>query len=197
MRVNHEQCFTYAKDERKHPFVPTDEKGYYKTEEQPPIYLIVVNELPIISKNYPLLVFASNQRKFRAFLEQMIVEGERTYIRYAYEVRPQVTKEILSMAGITTALSREDLEFMAGDIGPELAPFLKAEDLLKGMEPEEQRKLLVSLLSLDDLLSGKAIENLLNEMNPKNRKRLFELLVRLQTSSIPSGIEDANGNGET
>lgn len=43
--------FTYAKDERKQPFVATDEKGYYKTDEQPPIYLIVINELPIIPKN--------------------------------------------------------------------------------------------------------------------------------------------------
>lgn len=146
-------------------------------------YLIVVNDLPVTPNNYPLLVFASSERKFREFLEQVIHKGESTYIRYAYEVRPQLTKEILTMAGISATLSREDLEFMADDIGPELVPFLKAEDLLHSMDPEEQKKLLVSLLSLDDLLAAKTFEKLLGEVDPKNRKRLLELLSRLQTSS--------------
>jgi hypothetical protein len=43
---------------------------------------------------------------------------------YVYEVRPKVTREVLTMAGISTS-SRKDLEFMAEDIGPELVPFLK------------------------------------------------------------------------
>ena len=57
------------------------------------------------------------------------------------------------MSGISSTLTREDLEFMAEDIGPELVPFLKAEDLLKGMDPEKRLRL-ISLLNLEDRLAG-------------------------------------------
>lgn len=204
--------FTYAKKERKQPFVAMGEKGYYKTDEQPPIYVIVINELPIIPRNYPLLVFASNQRKFRAFLEQMIAEGKRTYIRYAYEVRPQVTKEVLTMAGLTSALSREDLEFMADDIGRDLVGVMNPKDVLEGMDSEKQR-MLISLLnpneiladmslenrlqlvrnSIEELLKGIGLEKLWGEMDSENRKMLFESLLKMQASDA-TNEEDDNGN---
>lgn len=128
--------FTYARKERGRPFVATAEKGYYKTKEQPPIYLIVINELPIVPKNYPLLIFAPSQQKFRDFLQQMITEGKSSYIRYAYEVRPQVTKEVLTMAGISSRLSRKDLEFMAEDIGRDLVAVMDLKDVMQAMEPQ-------------------------------------------------------------
>jgi hypothetical protein len=53
------------------PFVPM-EAGYYRWQGQPPIYLIVVNELPITPKNYTLLLFTASKRKFREFLEQVV-----------------------------------------------------------------------------------------------------------------------------
>ncbi|MFN8494131.1 MAG: hypothetical protein U0350_41415 [Caldilineaceae bacterium] len=119
--------------------------------------MIVINELPIIAKHYALLLFASSERKFREFLAQVVMARNRTYIRYAYEVRPQVTREVLTMAGISATLSRKDLQFMAEDIGPELVPFLKPEDILKGMDPGKQRKL-VSFLKPEDLLQGMDVE---------------------------------------
>jgi hypothetical protein len=48
----------------------------------------------LLPKNYPLLVFAASERKFREFLQQIIQERSSIYIRYAYEVRPKVTKEV-------------------------------------------------------------------------------------------------------
>lgn len=170
---------TYAQQLQR-PFMPVAD-GYYKREGYPPLYLIVINELPIIPKNYPLLLFASSDRKFREFLEQVVVAGNSTYIRYAYEVRPKVTKEVLTMAGISSTLSREDLEFMAEDIGPDLAPFLKPEDVVKGMDPEKQVRLFRS--SLEELLKSIGLEKLMTEMNPENRKQLLELLLKVQTST--------------
>ena len=66
----------YAKTLQQ-PFNPISNKdGYYKREGSPPIYLLIVNELPLTPKNYPLLVFASSERKFREYLEQVVAEGE-------------------------------------------------------------------------------------------------------------------------
>ena len=205
--------FIHARDERQQPFLETAEKGYYKTDEQPPIYLIVINELPIIPKNYPLLIFASNTQKFREVLAQMIVEGERTYIRYAYEVRPQLTKEVLTMAGVTSRLSRKDLKFMADDIGRELVAFMNPkdllevinpkdvlevmdpkdilevmdpEDLLAGMDAEKQRDLL-ALLSPAARLADMSIEELLKGISPEKQKALLDFL--LKTPSTPTTDE--------
>lgn len=159
--------------------------GYYKNEAHPPIYLIVLNELPILPKNYPLLLFVSSDRKFRQFLKKLIVEGNTKYLRYAYQVRPQMTREVLTMAGISTSISRKDLEFMAGDIGPDLVPFLQPEDLLKGMDAEKQRRLL-SLLSVEERLSGISTEELIKGIRPEQRKALFELLLKM----LVAGLEE-------
>ena len=143
------------------------EAGYYKNEAHPPIYLIVVNELPIIAKNYALLLFASSERKFRQFLEQVVTEGNTRYIRYAYEVRPQITREVLTMAGISTTISRKDLEFMAEDIGPELVAIMSPEEVAASLEPEKQKKLLALLTQ---------------KLNAKERKLLLDLLLREQAT---------------
>ena len=124
------------------------EDGYYVNSDKPPVYIIVINELAIIPRNYPLLVFASSEKKFRQFLRQTFKEGNFQYIRYAksnrrlrltaYAVQPKVTKEELAMAGRHHRLSREDLEFIAQDIGSELVTFLSIEERLKGLDPEER-----------------------------------------------------------
>ena len=156
--------FTHARAERQQPFVATAEKGYYKTGEQPPIYLIVINELPIIPKNYPLLIFASSAQRFREVLAQMIFEGERTYIRYAYEVRPQLTKEVLTMAGVTSRLSRKDLKFIADDIGRELVAFMSPKDLLEVINPKD----VLEVMDPKDILEVMNPKDILEVMDPKD-----------------------------
>ncbi|MCE7985432.1 MAG: hypothetical protein DYG89_30015 [Caldilinea sp. CFX5] len=162
------------------PFRPVAD-GYYKNEAHPPVYLIIVNELPILPKNYSLLLFAASDRKFRQFLKKIIAEGNTKYIRYAYEVRPQMTREVLTMAGISTSISRKDLEFMAEDIGRELIAVMSPEEVLESLEPEKQRKLL-SLVSPKERLAGLPPEELLQALNPKDRRMLFDLLLQTQAS---------------
>ncbi len=98
------------------------------------------------------------------------------------------------MAGISTSISRKDLEFMAGDIGPDLVPFLQPEDLLKGMDAEKQRRLL-ALLSVEERLSGISpaerlsgisTEELIKGIHPEQRKALFELLLKM----LAAGLEE-------
>ena len=145
--------------------------------------MIVINELPIILKNYPLLLFASSEGKFRDFLEQVAMAGNSTYIRYAYEIRPQVTREVLTMAGISATLSHEDLAFMAEDIGSELVPFLKPKDLLQAMDSEKQREF-ISLLNPKEILANISVEELIEDISPEQRKKLFELVLKMLASGL-------------
>lgn len=132
----------------------------------------MINELPVTPKNYSLLLFAASEDKFREFLEQVVAQRDRVYIRYAYEVRPRVTKEVLTMAGISATLSREDLEFMADDIGRELMAFL----------PLEER------------LAGASVEELLTVLTPEKRKRLLELMLKM---SMSTAVEKNGSNGSS
>lgn len=179
------------------PFQPIA-AGYYKNEAYPPVYLLVLNELPIEPKNYPLLLFAASDRKFRQFLEAIIAEGNTRYIRYAYAVRPQMTREVLTMAGISTTISRKDLEFMAGDIGREFVAVMSPEEVLEGMGTEKQRKLLALLktktlfpqMTIEERLAGVSIEELLQGISPDQRKKLFEAVLKTLASGLAQN-EDA------
>jgi hypothetical protein len=84
------------------------------------------------------------------------------------------------MAGISATLSKEDLQFMAEDIGRELMAFLPPKERLAG-------------ISVDELL--KAIDSgiLLRELNPDHRKVLLELLVTMQAASLRDK-KKRNGN---
>ena len=164
------------------------EAGYYKNDDYPAVYLLVINELPIVLKNYPLLLFASSERKFRKFLEEVVAKGEFTYLRYAYEVRPRLTREIVTMAGISANLSKEDLQFMAEDIGRELMAFLPPAERLAGISVDER----LAGVSTNDRLSGISTEELLkaidagallHELSPDHRKALIELLATMQSAN--------------
>ena len=101
------------------------------------MYVIVINELPIIEKNYFLLIFASSKRKFQEFLNKSLSEGHYEYLNVAYQNRPQFTKEILKMMGITT-IPEENLQFIAKDIGKRLMPYFTPEERLEGLTPDER-----------------------------------------------------------
>lgn len=168
--------FTYTKKFR--PFRQL-EPGYYKNDDYPTLYLIIINELPIVPKNYPLLLFASSERKFRKFLEEVVAKGDFTYLRYAYEVRPKLTREVVTMAGISATLSKEDLQFMADDIGLELMAFLPPAKRLAGISAAER----LAGISADELLKAISSGALLHELSPDHRKVLLELLATMQAAN--------------
>ena len=60
----------------------TIEAGHYVSTDILPVHLIVINELPIEPKNYPLLLFAASKEKFRQFLERIVEEDNIVYIYY-------------------------------------------------------------------------------------------------------------------
>jgi hypothetical protein len=136
--------------------------GHYVSTDILPVHLIVINELPIEPKNYPLLLFAGSKKKFRQFVERIIKEDNSAYIYYAYRIDPKLTKEVLEMAGKSRTYQK-NLEFIAKDIGEELIPFLSVEDKLRGLTPEE----LMRRLTLEERLRG---------LTPEERRKLKQLL---------------------
>jgi len=140
----------------------SDEVGHYVNTDILPVHLIVINELPVEPKNYPLLLFAASKKKFRQFLKQIVKEDNSAYLYDAYRIDPKLTKEVLGMSRKSRSY-RKNLEFIAKDIGEELIPFLSKEDMLKHLTPEE----IVRNLTPEERLIGLA---------PEDRKKLRQLL---------------------
>jgi len=154
-------------------FEKLPEEGYYFSSSKPPVYLLVINELAEIPRNYPLLLFAASEEKFRRFLRKALQERNFQYVRYAYAVRPTFTKEELAMARRHYRLSDKELEFIAQDIGAELIPFFSPEERLQGLSSEERLR----GLSTEERLRGLSTEERLNGLGRR------ELLRRLSTET--------------
>ena len=155
--------------------------GYYKNEGHPATYILVINELALIPKNYPLLIFASNKDTFQQALKQILDDKAYTYIRYAYEVRPQMTKEMLTMAGVTH-LPKENLEFIAQDIGEELVAFLSPELRLRDITAEE----MAARMTFEERLAGVPPEERLEGMTFKEQRKLLRLLLERELTVTSS-----------
>jgi len=154
--------------------------GHYVNNELLPVHLIVINELPIEPKNYPLLLFAASEKKFRQFLERIVEEDNSAYIYYAYRIKPELTKEVLEMAGRSREYQK-NLEFIAKDIGEKLIPFLSKEKMLEHITPEERLsgltpEELLSGLTPRERLSGLTLEELVRILPSEERKELKQLL---------------------
>ena len=146
--------------------------GYYvRNNGDLMVYLIVANELLIVPKNYSLLLFVASAKKFRQFLQQLVEERNWDYIRFAYRLRPKITKEVLTMAG-RYSLPKKDLKFMAKNIGAEILPFLSPEERLQGLSSEER-------------LRGLSSEERLQGVNP--RDLLMHLSTKVQQRPLDAG----------
>ncbi len=130
-------------------------EGRYQQDGSPQVTILVINELPTTPENYLLLLFAGSKKKFREFLTQALIARQFVYVEYAYIVRPQVTKELLEMAGIYT-IPRENLEFIAQDIG---------EQLIELMDPD----IILKRLNLSEILRGLKPEERLQGLKPEER----------------------------
>ncbi|MEM7536736.1 MAG: hypothetical protein AAF639_31440 [Chloroflexota bacterium] len=154
---------TYAA-ELGSPFASVGD-GVYLQKGVPTVYLIVINQLLIVPKNYFLLLFASDKREFRKALTQMTREELQTYVRYAYAVRPHMTREVLSMAGLFSRLSQEDLQFVADDIGEDVVLLLPPEKRMAGLSLEER----VAEFAPQEVISNYAPEERVAGLAPEER----------------------------
>ena len=111
--------------------------GHYVSTDLLPVHLLVCNELPLEPKYYPLLLFAASQEKFRRFMLRLIEEENATYINYASRTNPDLTKEVLRMAG-KQSLYDKQLERMAKAFGDDILEQMPPEVRVRGLTLEER-----------------------------------------------------------
>ena len=135
--------------------------GHYKSTDLLPVHLFVCNELEMVPKNYPLLLFAASKEKFRQFVSQMVSEDNTIYIYYASRVEPEITKEVLKMAG-KHSLYEKNLRRIAESMGEDLIPFL-SEEVVKRIPPEKRVRSLTA-------------KDIVRSLSPETKEELLQLL---------------------
>jgi len=172
------------KSKSKVNFSPTGRPGYYRSDDNPPVNLIVVNELELIPKNYPLLLFASSEKKFEELLLDMVKNNcLDAYVELAYHVNPEKTKEVIEMSGW---LTEDKLQFMAKDIGPKLLPLIPKEELLNQLSIEDR----FTGLTTEDRLAGLTAEDRLTGLTAEDR------LAGLTAEDLRKRLEELEDPGE-
>ncbi|MFQ6044577.1 MAG: hypothetical protein ACE5PV_27305 [Candidatus Poribacteria bacterium] len=113
---------------------------HYVSNEKIPFHVVIIRELEIEYKNYPLLLFAP-MRKFREFLKHAIENNRLEYLGYAYLLHPQQTKEVLMMTG-KIPIPEENVKFIVKDLTPErILRYIDVEDIIRNISDEDIRKL--------------------------------------------------------
>ena len=162
-------------------FVKQQEAGYYYCIDIPAIYMIVVNELPLLPKNYPLLLFASSKRKFRQFLTQLVAERNYVYLTYAYYAQPKMTEEFIDMSQ-RYGTDDDFFNFFIQRIQPQLWQFMANHP--ESLEPLYD-KLFPLMLAMSDpaeRLAGLDPAERLAGLDPAERKKLLDLLLQEQAA---------------
>ena len=144
--------------------------GHYKSTDLFPVHLFVCNELELTPKNYPLLLFATSKEKFRQFVERIIGEDNLTYIHYASRVEPEITKEVLKMAG-KQSLYEKQLRRIIDSMGADLLEKMTPEERVRGLTVSER----VRGLTVSERLAGLNIEDL-HALDPEEKAVLLQVL---------------------
>ena len=105
-------------------FSPVAE-ALYKSDDKLPFYVLVVAELAIEERNYPLLLF-SKGRKRKAFLKELVrkvacdhtQQVAKEYLRLAYQLYPEDVMEVFSMSKDFPTLE-ENIRVIVNDLGVE------------------------------------------------------------------------------
>lgn len=174
--------------------------GYYRSANRPPIYLIVIRELPPIPKNYLLLLFTGDAAQFRTALEQMLAEGNITYLPYAWRTRPEITQEVMKMKRRDGKMTYEEsLQFFVKDFGDDIIKMLPVEKRLEGLDPAQRlegldpaqrlegltSEQILTALSQKQLLTDRNMAYLLQQVSLEERKVIIEQLLQSLLAAIP------------
>ena len=148
----------------------SESAGHYRSTDILPVHLFVCNELELLPKNYPLLLFAASKEKFRQFVEQIVGENNITYIYYASRVEPETTKEVLQMAG-KQSLYEKQLQRIVDSMGTDLLEKMTPEERMQGLTVSER----VQGLTVSERLAGLHLEDL-QTLDPEMKAALLHLL---------------------
>jgi len=143
----------------------------YVSNEKIPFYVVVIRKLKTEFKNYPLLLFAP-EKKFKEFVEHAIENNRLKYLEYAYILHPQITREVLMMAG-RFPIPEENVKFIVEDLTPErILRHISVEDKLRSVDVEDRLR----GVDVGDILSRVAVEDRLCALNREELIKLQKLL---------------------
>ncbi len=149
------------------------EAGHYRLMDGVPVHLLICNEVALVEPNYWLLLFASSQKQFRAFLRRVITEENTLYFDSALYLQPEVTEEVCEMEG-RQDLFQSRLREVATTLGPKLLSALTSEeraDMLARLSPQERTDMLVSLPAAEraDMLARLSPDERVKGLSPEER----------------------------
>lgn len=101
--------------------------GHYQSDDKIPMRVVVIGELTIERRNYPLLLFAGKKKR-RQFFEELVRRGDKEYIDLAYELYPDELREVLEMSRRDYPTLEENIRFIVKDLG--------ADRILQNIDPE-------------------------------------------------------------
>ena len=139
-------------------------EALYESDDKLPFYVLVVAELAIEERNYPLLLFSKGKKR-KAFLKELVRKAtcNRTrqvvieYLRLAYQLYPEDVMEVFSMSKDFPTLE-ENIRVIVNDLG--------AERIAQAITVEQKETLLRVLL---EQLGAEKVEAILrNDGKPKN-----------------------------
>ncbi len=169
--------------------------GHYRLMDGVPVHLLVCNEVALVEPNYWLLLFASSQKQFRAFLRRVITEENTLYFDYALYLQPEVTEEVCEMEG-RQDFFQSRLREVATTLGPKLLSALTSEeraDMLSRLSPQERTDMLASLPAAertDMLASLPAAEraDMLARLSPDERVKAFQSLSPAEIQNLSAEV---------
>ncbi len=126
--------------------------GHYQITEVFPVHLLVCNELELVRENYLLLPFTASSAGFRAFVRRLVAEENERYFRYASQVHPRTSMEILQM-GKRQNFYETEMQALADTFGSEILERIPPAERMKGLSAEERADMLARL-SPDERVKG-------------------------------------------
>lgn len=158
------------------------ENWHYLSSDMLKVHVVIIDELAIEYKNYPLLLFAKI-RKFREFLKHAFEHNRLEYLKYAYTLRPQETEEVLMMLGKRFKMSDEARRRMIENLFgiEEVVKLLSPEDRVRGLSVED----ILHVYDIEDILRGLDVENrlrgldvedIIRGLSQENIKKLQKIL---------------------
>jgi hypothetical protein len=168
------------------PFEPVDSMpGYYFHKGILfPIYLICCNRLPIVPKNYPLLMFASGDHLTDYFEQLALDTGMEVFLKYIVRMYPKEGAKLYEKVG--DRMTAEEQRYIADVLDKVLPPeeklrlFSKYPELIMDyvdtMPVEEKTKLLEKELQNADLQSFVEIVSGAKKLSPEKIEALKKLL---------------------
>ena len=130
------------------------------------LYVLVIAELAIEERNYPLLLFSKGKKR-KEFLRELVRKKAKAYLRLAYELYPQDVMEVFSMSKDFPTLE-ENIRVIVNDLGAEkILGVMQLQEIAQATPIERKESLLRVLI---EQLGTEKVESILRNDGKREKK---------------------------